>query len=521
MSRAQHAYFGAARDVFFSVQESIGTFVYRVSDDGSGLDKAIATPVYMLYGVSPDGKRLAVWDDAGRTRETANSVRLHSVDGGTPVVLCSLDCAFRTDGSWPQEMSWSADGTFVYLAFMGGSAVSAVPLSRGEVLPPLPAAGIRSIEQAAALRGVKSFLTPGAFPGPTRRSTRIRSSPRSGISSVYLCPNLGWRIDERTSVRRALSSASMRPGSRVVAWCSIVACLATNACQSTASPTDPAAVDAAAATKESAEWRAKHEESYRRNWATIAGLHFLEPGSHTAGTAKTNDIVLPASAASPRIGRFVLTGDIVRFEPEPGARVHIDGEPVTEPIDLMDDAADETDQLEVGAVRLVVHQSGKRKSLRVWDPEGEMARGFLGFRWFDIQMDYRVTGRFIPDATPREVRVPNTFGDLDTYKTEGVVEFTLQGQTLRLRPFTTAPKRFYFVFRDRSSGEETYEAARFLYSNLREDGTVVLDFNQAYNPPCAFNPFTTCPIPLPENRLAVKVLAGERAYPVHVTLRKS
>ena len=77
------------------------------------------------------------------------------------------------------------------------------------------------------------------------------------------------------------------------------------------------------------------------------------------------------------------------------------------------------------------------------------------------------------------------------------------------------------MFKDASSGEETYEAARFLYADLRDDGTTVLDFNQAYNPPCAFNPYTTCPIPLPENRLRVKILAGERAYPVHVPLPKS
>ena len=85
------------------------------------------------------------------------------------------------------------------------------------------------------------------------------------------------------------------------------------------------------------------------------------------------------------------------------------------------------------------------------------------------------------------------------------------------RPFTTRPKRFYIVFRDASSGHETYETARFLYADLRDDGTTVLDFNQAYNPPCAFNPYTTCPIPMKENRLPVKILAGERAYPVHVS----
>ena len=164
-NRAVHAYFGADGDVYFSADEPNGTFVYRVREDGSGLRRAIASPVYLLYGVSPDGKRVAVWD-AGPTRETANSVRLHSVDGSAPIVLCSRDCAFRTDGSWPEEVSWSAGGDFVYLAFMGGAAVFAVPLSRAEVLPPLPTDGVASFEDVAALRGVKPFAVPGAFPGP-------------------------------------------------------------------------------------------------------------------------------------------------------------------------------------------------------------------------------------------------------------------------------------------------------------------------------------------------------------------
>jgi uncharacterized protein len=280
---------------------------------------------------------------------------------------------------------------------------------------------------------------------------------------------------------------------------------------------DPAAMDVEAATRESEAWRAKHEADYRREWVTIAGLHFIEPGSHSAGSAPWNEIVLPAPAPSV-LGHFVLEGDVVRFEPQSGSMVSLNGKPVTAPTALIDDGAAKADELAIGDIRIVVHRSGERKSLRVWDPDGELARGFLGFTWFPIQMDYRVTGRFIPDTTPREMQVVNTFGDLDTYKTEGVVEFTLRGRTLRLRPFTTRPKRFYFVFRDASAGQETYAAARFLYSDLRDDGTTVLDFNQAYNPPCAFNPFTTCPIPVPENRLGVKLLAGERAYPVHQDL---
>ena len=282
----------------------------------------------------------------------------------------------------------------------------------------------------------------------------------------------------------------------------------------------PAPEPEAAVTTEVEAWRAKHETDYRRDWVTIAGLHFLHEGAQTAGSAKTNDVVLPASAPA-TLGRFVVEGTAVRFEPAPGAPVDLKGARVTAPVVLKDDGSPGTDELVTGTVKIAVHVSGERRSLRVWDPDGPLARGFKGFTWFPIQLDHRVTGRFMADASPRTLQVINTFGDLDTFTTQGVVEFTLNGQTLRLRPFTTRPKRFYFVFKDASSGNETYAAARFLYADLRDDGTTVLDFNQAYNPPCAFNPYTTCPIPLPENRMPLKVLAGERAYPDHVELPAS
>jgi hypothetical protein len=263
------------------------------------------------------------------------------------------------------------------------------------------------------------------------------------------------------------------------------------------------------------QWREKHEVDYRRNYVSIAGLHELKPGPNTTGSATTNDVVLPPSTPA-HVGRFVLTAGGVRFEPDAAARVLLRGQPVTSAIDLRDDRTGDTDELVIGDVRIVVHVSGDNRTIRVRDPNGPLARGFAGFTWFPIDPAYRVTGRFIKDARPERRKVLNTYGHADEYLTEGVVEFTLAGQTVRLRPFTTRPGRLYFVFRDASSGQETYETARFLYSDLREDGTAVLDFNMAYNPPCAFNPYTTCPIPLRENRLAVKVLAGEKAYPVSV-----
>jgi uncharacterized protein (DUF1684 family) len=258
-------------------------------------------------------------------------------------------------------------------------------------------------------------------------------------------------------------------------------------------------------------WRAEHEDSYRRNWVTIEGLHFLKPGAQSAGSGPDNDVVLIASLPE-RLGTFTVESGEVTFAPAPGAALTINGETTNSAVVLRDDGAEEPDVIEANGASVVVHRSGTRVSLRVRDPNGERARTFEGFEWFPISRDYRVLGRFIADAAPRSLPVVNTFGDVDSYETEGIVEFRLNGETLRLRPFTTEPGRFYFVFNDASSGEETYEAARFLYSDLSRDGTTILDFNEAYNPPCSFNPFTTCPIPLPENRLPIKVLAGEKKY---------
>jgi len=292
----------------------------------------------------------------------------------------------------------------------------------------------------------------------------------------------------------------------------IAASAATPGCQRGASPeiqwND-------AVVKEIEAWRGKHEADYRRDWATIEGLHFLSPGLHTAGGRPDNDIVLTAALPA-RIGQFTVADDKVAFDPDPAAILTINGKAPTSATTLRDDAEDEGDEIEANGVSVVVHRSGKRIALRVRDPNGERARAFRGFSWFPIGRDYRVAGRFIRDSAPHEEHVVNTFGDIDAYQTEGVVQFTLNGQILRLRPFTTRPKHLYIVFNDATSGNEAYEAARFLTAELRDDGTTILDFNEAYNPPCAFNPFTTCPIPLPENRLHASVLAGEKKYSGHV-----
>ena len=264
--------------------------------------------------------------------------------------------------------------------------------------------------------------------------------------------------------------------------------------------------------KEIEQFRAKHEEDYRRQFVTLAGLFDLKTGVNTVGSVALSDVQLPRSAP-PVVGRLVATAKSVRFEPVSGVIVKLKDKPVTEPIDVVSDEKGPADELTIGGVSFWVHMSGDRRTVRIRDVNGLPARTFEGFHWFPIDGKYRVVGKFIQDATPTTVKIPNQLGDEETYTTEGVVEFTLDGQNVTLRPMTTRPGRLYFIFRDGTSGKETYETARFLYTNLNADGTTIMDFNQAYNPPCSFNPYTTCPLPPKENRETVRILAGEKAYP--------
>jgi uncharacterized protein (DUF1684 family) len=263
------------------------------------------------------------------------------------------------------------------------------------------------------------------------------------------------------------------------------------------------------------KWRAKHEADYRREYVGLAGLFPMSPGINTVGSDKSNAIVLPKSAA-PKVGRLVLDGDRVRFEPQSSVRVTLKGKPITAAFEPKhDEDKDGPDEIEINGVTFWVHLSGPRRTIRMRDDKGAVARSFAGFHWFAIDGSARVVGTFIKDPKPQGVKIPNQLGDEQDFTTEGVVEFTFNGQPARLRAMTTRPGRLYFIFRDGTSGKETYETARFLYADLKDDGTTVLDFNEAYNPPCAFNPYTTCPLPPQENRLTIRILAGEKNYAGH------
>jgi uncharacterized protein len=250
-------------------------------------------------------------------------------------------------------------------------------------------------------------------------------------------------------------------------------------------------------------------------WLTIAGLHFLTQAETTAGSDAANDVVLPGGTPS-RVGTFVLAKNgQVSVKLAPGVAVSLlDGKPFTGG-SLKSDGDGAPDRLVLGDVQVWVHQSGERPAIRVRDKNNPLRKTFTGMKWYPVDEAYRVEGTFEPYDKPKTVQVPNLLGDIDTMTSPGTVAFSLGGQTMHMSAIAENENELWFIFRDLTSGHETYPAARFLYTPKPVDGKVPLDFNKAENPPCAFNAYATCPLPPEENRLQVRVEAGEKIYQLH------
>lgn len=261
------------------------------------------------------------------------------------------------------------------------------------------------------------------------------------------------------------------------------------------------------------KWRQEREARLTADdgWLTVAGLFWLQDGENRFGTDPLNDIVLPEGSGPAEIGVFEYRHGKTSVRIKEGVTVTMNGKPVRT-AELRPSVPGPPDTLAIGDVTFFVHVSGERYAVRVKDKNSRLLREFKGLRWFPVNEAYRVTARFVAYEAPRTVHVPNILGDLETYTSPGTVALTLNGQDLRMQALSASQDRVWFIFRDLTSGRETYHAARFLYADGPKDGKVVLDFNQAYNPPCAFNPFTTCPLPPPENRLRIRVEAGELDY---------
>ena len=263
-------------------------------------------------------------------------------------------------------------------------------------------------------------------------------------------------------------------------------------------------------------WRQEREERLQaeEGWLTIAGLYWLNDGENTVGTGPTNDIILPSGSAPAHVGAFTVQNGKTTFEAAKEVTVMQHGKSVVAAtlVPGPGTGAAPDDALVIGELTLWLHKSGERSAIRLRDKASPLRKNFTGCRWFPIEPTYRVTARFTPYAEPKPIIMANVLGDREHYTSPGVVEFTLHGQELRLEPVSSGSDRLFFVFRDGTSGNETYGAARFLTADGPQNGQVVLDFNKAVNPPCAYNPFTTCPLPSRDNRLTLRIEAGELNY---------
>jgi len=262
-------------------------------------------------------------------------------------------------------------------------------------------------------------------------------------------------------------------------------------------------------------WRAERVAKLKADggWLTVAGLFWLAPGRNRFGAAPGNELVLPASSPA-HAGAFVLEGGHVSVEVDRGVTVTLAGKPVTRAALRSDASGADPDVLTLGRLTMQVIDRGGRLGVRLKDMDSAARRSFKGTTWYPIDPAYRVTARFEARATPLVIPVPTVLGTVEPMPSPGTAVFELGGKTLRLDPvLEPGETQLFFIIRDATTGHATYGGGRFLYADPPKDGHVVLDFNKAYSPPCAFTAYATCPLPPPGNRLAVAIEAGELAPP--------
>jgi uncharacterized protein len=261
-------------------------------------------------------------------------------------------------------------------------------------------------------------------------------------------------------------------------------------------------------------WRSQHEAELKAEdgWLAVAGLFWLNEGANTAGSDASNTIVLPRGPA--KAGVFDFHQGKTTFHPAPDVAALLDGKPAPTAVSLKPDAEGPPDELRFSGLSMFAIHRGDRYGIRLRDPESRARKEFTGLHWFPIDDQYRVTARFVAYDQPKTIPITNVLGQTEPEPSPGYVEFTLNGQPMRLEP-VTEDKLLFFIFRDLTAAHETYPAGRFLYAAWPTNGQVELDFNKAENPPCAFTAYATCPLPPKQNQLAVRIAAGEKNYGTH------
>jgi uncharacterized protein (DUF1684 family) len=283
------------------------------------------------------------------------------------------------------------------------------------------------------------------------------------------------------------------------AWIAVAAAVVLGACSSerASAPLDPAAH-----AREVEQWRAERlaRLTAEDGWLTLVGLFWIEEGVSRVGSNPDHEVVLPAKLPAD-VGTVTLAQGKARFTPAPGVGL--------QETELKPDSEPDYPQLRLGTVRFYLIERGGRYGIRVKDSESPARVNFAGLDYFPVDPSWRVEARFIP--SPHTVTFDTEVGTKETGESPGYAEFERDGVSYRLDGVREGDELF-FVIKDATSGKTTYEASRFIYTKLPENGRVVIDFNRAYNPPCVFTAYATCPLPPPGNRMAAAVEAGEKKY---------
>ncbi|HTI69177.1 MAG TPA: DUF1684 domain-containing protein [Candidatus Limnocylindria bacterium] len=263
-------------------------------------------------------------------------------------------------------------------------------------------------------------------------------------------------------------------------------------------------------------WQAKRAKSIggTNGWSSLAGLLWLHEGTNSLGGGITNELKLPKDHSPEVVGNVIRTGYRARFVAASPGVAKINGKPVVRAKLKSDENGATPAVLQVDQLAITVIKRGERFGLRVRDPQAPTRLHFTGLDWFPYDPQWRLEGRLEKPATPRTLLIGDVTGVSANEKSPGTVIFTRKGQEYRLDALLDEDEHDLFViFRDRTSGETTYGGGRFVHATVPDrQGRVIIDFNYAYNPPCAFTRYATCPIPPRQNTLPIAVEAGEKKY---------
>jgi uncharacterized protein (DUF1684 family) len=275
--------------------------------------------------------------------------------------------------------------------------------------------------------------------------------------------------------------------------------------------------DPAAYRKEIETWRQERLTSLKKEdgWLTLVGLYWLKPGENRFGSDPGNPVILPAGKAPAVAGTLTREGDKVRLDVQPGVPLTADGKPPTPGMTVSAGTNGKPTTLQLGSLSFFVIKRGDRMGVRIKDKTSPMRAGFKGIDEYPIRPEWRVVARFEP-YKDKKIPIANIIGQVEDNPSPGAIVFDWQGKTYRIDALEGGDDgSLFLVFGDQTNGKETYGAGRFLDTAPPKDGKVVVDFNTAYNPPCAFTAFATCPLPPAENKLALKVEAGEKKVGAH------